>query len=153
MQTMDDVLAAVPFFAGLEPGALATVAGCARLVRLAEGEFLLREGAAADSFYVVRHGRVAIEAHGPGGGTTVVDTADPGGVVGWSWLVPPYRWLFDARAVEDTVALHLDAACLRAKCETDPRLGYELLQRIARFMHERLYGARVRMLDVYGSRP
>jgi CRP-like cAMP-binding protein len=152
LQTIDDVLAASPFFAGLDEPALRLIAGCTRLVRMTEGEFLLREGAAAESFYVVRHGRVAIETHEPGNGVRTIDTVDDGGVVGWSWLVPPYRWLFDARAVDPTVALHVNAACLRDKCEADPRLGYVLLQRVASGLHERLHAARVRMLDLYGSR-
>lgn len=140
-----------PFFAGLDADDLALVSGCATNVSLAAGEFLFHEGEPADRFFVVRRGRVAIEVHAPGAGTVVVDTADAGDVVGWSWLVPPYRWLFDARAVEATGAVAFDGRCLRGKCEEDPRLGYEFMQRVTQVMFERLVAARVRLLDLYGA--
>jgi hypothetical protein len=71
--------------------------------------------------------------------------------VGWSWLVAPYRWTFDARATEDTTVIAFDGACLRSKCQTDPALGYDLLQRVVQVMSARLHSARVRLLDLYGS--
>jgi hypothetical protein len=74
-----------------------------------------------------------------------------GGVAGLSWLVPPYRWYLDARAVEPTDAIELDAACLRAKCDADPRVGYLLLQRVAHQMYERMQASRLQLLDVYGA--
>jgi len=64
---------------------------------------------------------------------------------------PPYRWTFDARATEGTSAIAFDGACLRGKCETDPTLGYALLQRVVQVMSARLHSARVRLLDLYGS--
>jgi CRP-like cAMP-binding protein len=155
MTIVEEVVARAPFFAGLDARAVAAIAGCAREVLLAEGDYLLREGSAADSFFVVRTGRVALEVHdpgAPGGGSRVLETIEDGGVVGWSWLVPPYRWLFDARAVEPTLALHVDAARLRSVCERDPRLGYLLLQRVAQVLQERLHATRVRSLDLYRSR-
>jgi hypothetical protein len=72
-------------------------------------------------------------------------------VVGWSWLIPPYTWLFDARAVEPTGAVSFDGLCLRGKCEEDPRLGYELMKLVSQVMFSRLVAARVRLLDLYGD--
>ena len=72
--------------------------------------------------------------------------------MGWSWLVPPYRSTFDARAAEATGVVAFDGACLRGKCEQDPRLGYELMQRVSKVMNGRLVAAQVRLLDLYGTR-
>ena len=102
MRTIEHYLPDHPFFAKLDPEALAVVAGCATNVSFAPGEFLFREGQPANQFFVIRRGRVALQVHGPSAGTVVVDTADAGDVLGWSWLVPPYVWLFDARAAERT---------------------------------------------------
>ena len=79
-----------------------------------------------------------------------MDTLHGGDVLGWSWLFEPYRWHFDADAVEPVSTVAFDASCLRTKCDTDPRLGYQLAQRFARVMLERLQAARLRLLDVYG---
>jgi CRP-like cAMP-binding protein len=151
MRTIDQFLPDHPFFAGLDASALALAVGCAKNVSFAAGQFLFREGDPADLFFVVRRGRIAIELHDPAAGTRVVDTADAGDVVGWSWLVPPYQCLFDARAVEPSGAVAFDGACLRGKCEQDPTLGYELMQRVAQVMSERLASSQMRLLDLYGN--
>jgi len=80
----------------------------------------------------------------------IVDTVQAGDLVGLAWLVPPYRWDLDARAVEPVNAVAFDAMCLRTKCDKDPRVGYLLMQRVAGTMHDRIRSARVRLLDVYG---
>jgi hypothetical protein len=45
----------------------------------------------------------------------------------------------------------LDGACLRGKCQEDPRLGYELVMRFADVLLSRLDAARLRLVDLYGS--
>ena len=140
-----------PFFAGLDDQALDLMAGCATNAHFHTGQYLFREGQPADTFYVVRRGLIALESRGPTG-SVVIDTADEGDVVGWSWLVAPYRWTFDARAAEETSVISFDGACLRGKCEQDTALGYALLQRVVQVMGARLKSARVRLLDLYGGR-
>jgi CRP/FNR family cyclic AMP-dependent transcriptional regulator len=149
MATIAERLTDHPFFAGLPPDSVDFVAGCAQNSRFRAGEYLFREGQPADTFYVVRHGRVALELRTPTG-ARVLDTIEEGEVLGWSWLVPPYRWNFDGRAVDDVRAVRFDGACLRGKCGDDPELGYAFLQRVVVVMSERLHSARFRLLDLYG---
>ncbi len=149
MRTIADRLGDHPFFAGLSDEWITLIAGCAANVRFRPGEQLFREGDPAETFYVVRRGRIAVELRSPTG-SAVLDTTEAGEVVGWSWLVPPYRWTFDGRAVDDVRALSFDGACLRGKCEADPELGYALMKRVVGVMSARLHSARVRLLDLYG---
>ncbi len=151
MKSLQDLLVEHPFFAGLDDSTVSLLVGCASNVHFRPGEYLFREGDGADRFFVVRRGRVALDVHVPGRGEQVVDTVDEGDVVGWSWLVPPYRWFFDARAVQEVSAVSVDATCLRGKCDEDPALGYAMMQRVAQVMYHRLQSARVRMLDLYGA--
>ena len=72
-------------------------------------------------------------------------------MLGWSWLIPPYRWRFSARTQQATQALAFDGKFLRAKCEEDHDLGYELLKRFSRVFSERLQATRVQLLDVYAA--
>jgi CRP-like cAMP-binding protein len=150
MRTIAEGLTDHPFFEGLPPDSIDLVAGCALNVRFHPGQYLFHEGKAADTFYVVRHGRVALEMRTPTG-AAVLDTVDAGEVLGWSWLVPPYRWNFDGRAVDDVRAVRFDGACLRDKCADDPELGYAFLQRVVGVMSARLHSARFRLLDLYGN--
>ena len=62
-----------------------------------------------------------------------------GDIVGASWLIPPYRWTIDARATEPSLALGIDAACLRGKCEADHHLGYEMMKRFLPVLVNRLH--------------
>lgn len=148
---MDQIIGEQPFFQGLPVEAIALIAGCASNEHVGAGAYLFREGEAADVFFVVRHGRVALELHSPAGGTRLLDTVEEGEVLGWSWLVPPHQWFLDARAVDELSVVSIDARCLRGKCDEDPSLGYALLQRVAGVMYHRLQSARVRLLDMYGS--
>lgn len=149
--TLAEVVAAHPLLSGLPGDAVAQVAGCSRNVAFRPGTLVLAEGDPADTLYLVRRGHVAIEIHSPERGRLVIETLGPGAVVGWSWLVPPYRWRFDVRASEAVGAVAVDAACLRTKADADPALGYALLQRVSGLLLERLLATRVRLLDLYGN--
>jgi CRP-like cAMP-binding protein len=151
MHTLDEIVAESPVFAGLEPAQLQLIAGCAHNVAFVRGERLFREGDPADTFFLVRRGRVALTTHVPGRGDVTIETVEAGEVLGWSWLFPPYAWHFDARAVEDAGVVAFDGACLRGKCEDDHGLGYELLRRFAQVMIDRLQQTRTLLLDVYGD--
>lgn len=150
MHTLDEIVTESPVFAGLDPDQLQLIVGCAQNAAFFAGERLFREGEAADTFYLVRRGRVALTAHVPGRGEVTIDTVEPGEVLGWSWLFPPYTWHFDARAVEDTGVVAFDGACLRGKCDADHALGFELLRRFAQVVIDRLQNTRTLLLDVYG---
>ena len=108
MRSIDELVAAHPFAAGLNDEHLALVAGCAHNVSLDTDTMLCVEGASADMFYLLRRGHVSIEVHQAGRGPIVIETVGPGDAVGWSWLVPPYRWTFDARAIQPVGALAID---------------------------------------------
>ena len=150
-RTIAGYLAGHPFFEGLDNASVEELAGCASNEHIRAGQYLFREGGSAEHFYVVMHGRIGLELFSPGRGPQVLDSVGEGEVLDWPWLIPPYRWMSDARAVVPTSVVSLDSACLRRKCEADPRLGYALVQRVARVMSNRLQATRVRLLDVYGS--
>ena len=155
MRTMREILEQQPFFGGMSAAHLDLIAGCASNVRFDAGHHVLHEGAAADTFYLLTHGRAALELFVPGRGPVVVQTIDAGEVLGWSWLFPPHRWRYDARAVEMVRAIAFDGHCLRAKAEADHDLGYELMRRFAAIVIDLLAATRLQLVDMYahaGSR-
>jgi CRP-like cAMP-binding protein len=144
------LLAQHALFRGLSDDDLAFIAGCAKNARYQEGEMLFRAGEPANEFFVLRHGQVALELHPPGRDVFRFGTLGEGDVAGWSWLIPPHRFRYDARALAATRVLAFDGACLRAKCEADPRLGYELMKRLAQVVIQRFQDTQLQLLDVYG---
>lgn len=150
MQKLDTILANHHFFQGLSPEHSQLIAGCASMARFDAGETIFHSGEPADHFYLVRHGTVALEIIVPGRGPIPIQTIGEQEVLGWSWLFAPYRWHFDAQAVELTRVIAFDGKCLRQKCEQDHDLGYELMKRFAEVMANRLQATRLQLLDVYG---
>jgi CRP-like cAMP-binding protein len=145
------MLANDPFFKDFRPDHLTLLAGCAANERYEAGSYLLRQGQEAARFFLIRRGLVRIELFVPGRGAIPIQTIEAGEVLGWSWLVDPYRWSFSAQAVQPTTALSFDGACLREKMTDDYELGYRLMRRFLLILAERLDATRVRLLDVYAD--
>ena len=150
MKTIAELIAEHGFFRGLSTADLVFLAGCARNVHFDVGTRLLSEGEPAEEFYVLRSGKVILSFFDPDRGDLMVDTLHGGDVLGWSWLCPPHRWRFDADCIEPISALAFDGPCVRAKCDSDTRLGYDLALRFSQVIDERLQATRLRLLDVYG---
>jgi CRP/FNR family transcriptional regulator, cyclic AMP receptor protein len=137
-----------PFFKDLSSEYLETLTGCAANAVFPAGKYLFHHEEEANQFYLVREGKLAVELHHPSR-QIIINTADAGDILGWSWLFPPYRWHFDVRAVVETRALALDGKCLRGKIEADHNLGYELMKRFAQIMVRRLESTQLQLLDIY----
>jgi CRP-like cAMP-binding protein len=147
---MRELLAAQPVLKGLEAADLDLIAGCARNEVVAAGTVLAHDDEPANRFFVIREGLVALELP-TATGALVLETLTAGELVGFSWIFPPYRWVCDVVAVEDTRLVSIDAACLRDKCEAEPVFGYRVMKRFAEVVVGRLNATRLRLLDLYGA--
>lgn len=150
MDTIALDLASQPFFQGMTSEYMELMSSCATHVIYSAGEQVFFEGDSANSFFLIYHGKVALEVDVPGPGVVTIETLDVGDVLGWSWLFPPYRWHFDARAMELTRMIEINGTCLRAKIEEDHDFGYELMRRFAQTIIDRLQSTRLQLLDMYG---
>jgi CRP/FNR family transcriptional regulator, cyclic AMP receptor protein len=149
MESLQRLLEEHDFLTGLSAGQAASLVSCVKNIRLEPGEFLMREGEEASMFYLLRHGRVALEVHVPGRGPIVMESLGQGDMLGLSWLFPPHRVHLDARAIEPVVALAFDGTCLRGKMEADHDLGFALSRRLLAETYKRLQRVRLQRLDVY----
>jgi len=152
METLERIITEHPFFVGLDHAFTNLMVGCASNVRFKAGTYILKEGDPANTFYLIREGKVAVEVLAPQRPPIIISTLSNGEILGWSWLLPPFQWKFHARAVEDVRAIALDGKCLRTKCEENHDLGYEILKRFAQIIELRLDATRLQLLDVYAVR-
>lgn len=150
MEDLHRVLEEHAFLKGLTPAQRQLIVGCVKNVRFRAGAFLLREGESADVFYLLRTGHAAIEIDVPGRGPVQMESLGPTDMLGVEWLVSG-RVHYDARAVDDVVALSFNGACLRDKLEEDTALGYALTRRILAETYKRLEHVRLARLDVYAE--
>lgn len=140
-----------PFLKGLSPQQLRALASCATEMKIEKDQFVVKEGAPADTSYLVLKGKVALEVYVASKGGVPVETVESGGVIGWSWLMSDNSWHFDARAVEDTELIALDGKRVRALCQENPMLGYDLLKRFMPVIQHRLESLRWHLLEQFAG--
>jgi CRP-like cAMP-binding protein len=137
-----------PFVEGLDPIHLNTLAQCASPCTITAGSYVWRQGEQADFLLLICSGQVTLEIAVPLRAPVGIDTVGDGEVVGWSWLAPPYRWHFDARAITLVHGFRVDVRGLRARCELDPAFGYQVLDRFTPVIVRRLESAQARLLQL-----
>lgn len=101
------------------------------------GDCLFRQGEVANQFFLLKSGEVKI-GNEVDGRLVNQRILQPGDVIGWSWLVPPYVWSTTARAQSETIVYEFDGIQLLVECENDPTTGYALFKRFAGMMGQRL---------------
>lgn len=151
METMEPILAAHPFCKGLEPRYLKLIVECAARQTFTPGQFLCQDNEEARKFYVIHHGRVAVEIYRPRRGAVTIQTLGEGEVLGWLWFDQLYHWHLDARALDLTRVISLDVQCLRNKCNQDHDFGYELMRRYAHHLAVQFRVTKVQLADFYGD--
>lgn len=146
-ESLGALLTQHPFFRDLGPQAIAFLAANGEARNLDPGTILFEHGEPANRFYLLRSGRITVGVPAIEGPSLEVQTLAAGEILGWSWLIPPYRWNFRAQVIEATEVVEFDGAIIRDQCESDPAFGYRLLKRFAALMSERLDAARRKMMD------
>jgi CRP/FNR family transcriptional regulator, cyclic AMP receptor protein len=150
-QELEAQVTAHPFLVGISAHQIRLLADFAMRSHFRAGEVIFRENEAANRFYLVEHGRVALESSTLDEPVKIDEIGD-GDLLGWSWLFPPYAWHFSARALESTTAIFFYGTVLREHCEKDHSLGFELFKRMSVVMLRRLQAARQKLLSVHQSR-
>ena len=143
------LIAGHALFADLDPQYIHTLAEFSAERVIPEGQNLFNQGQPARTFYLIVSGKVVVETPAIIGPTLVLQELGKGRILGWSWLIPPYRWHFQARAETESTVVEFDGTRLLELCEKDPAFGYQLLKRFAGLMGERLESARRRMIDAW----
>jgi CRP-like cAMP-binding protein len=141
------VLAAQPFLRGMPTDQLRELAALCEHVTIPAGQRLFEEGSTADRFWIIDAGRVTLDASVPGRGRVIIETLGRNDVVGLSWMHSPHQWRFGAVATQATQAFAFDARAVRAACDADPVLGYEVSRRFSAVVIRRLQATRARLLE------
>src|SRR5208283_5230963 len=99
-----------PFFVDIDPTLVHAMVSKAEERSYDVGEMLVHEGRPAEEFFLVIEGKIALEVGAGDRPGITVETIEKGEILGWSWLVAPYRWRFDARASKPTKVIAINAA-------------------------------------------
>ncbi len=115
------------------------------------GEVVFKEGDEATSFGIVRSGRVALGVLVPERGEVTILTVEPGDIIGWSAVCPPYRSTSTGRALEPVDVVEFEGAALRGVLRLDCKLASVVYPRLLQAVARRLVGTREQMLDIFAS--
>ncbi len=137
----------VEFFGELEAEYREWLAEHATESRFEDGQLLARHGDTADRFFLVLEGGLVVEVPALTGPSMEVTRLGPGKIFGWSWLIEPYRWHFNARASGKTRVLDFDGLAILKRAEAEPKFGYALLRHFSALMGTRLESAQRKMMD------
>jgi CRP-like cAMP-binding protein len=137
-----------PFFRGLRTAHLDALTCCALQTKFPSDVIVFHQGDAANRFYLIETGCVALEADQPRQIAIRIQTLGAGDVMGWSWLFPPHIWHFSARTVEPTRAIFFNGNQLRTQFEQNPGLGDVLVKHMAQVVVERLQATQSQLLEL-----
>ena len=146
--TLEKVLEEHPLFKGLNEQHLRTLVESATIVRFEPGDVIFEEGEPAHRCYVIRSGKVALQLVSYRVEPFTLMTLEEDDIIGWSWLFPPYRRKFTAKALGVIRAISLDGRQVCEKCEKDHDLGFELMKRFAQIIEDRVEALSVHLVAV-----
>jgi CRP-like cAMP-binding protein len=104
-QQLEAAVAAHPFVLGLSEHQMRLLSDCAMQTKFEPGHVIFRQGETANRFYLIDHGKIALDSSASGEQPVIIDEIGDGDLLGWSWLFPPYVWHFTARAVTPATAI------------------------------------------------
>lgn len=134
---------------GLSPEGMEFLESVATEMEFPVGAVIFNEDDPADTFYLVADGKVGLEVSLHSQPPMLIQTLGPGELLGMSWLFPPHRWTWRARAHAFTRAIAFESAPVRQQLEKDPDLAVHVYRAVAMETVRRLHSTRIRLLDLY----
>jgi predicted acylesterase/phospholipase RssA/CRP-like cAMP-binding protein len=124
------ILAGVPLLAGADPDTLDALAGDARPCRALAGDWVIREGDAADDLFVVLRGRLRVVT-GSDEGERTLRILGPGAAIGELALLTGAPRSASVQAVRDTTLLQLRRNRFVELMERDGRFAAAVARELA----------------------
>jgi CRP/FNR family transcriptional regulator, transcriptional activator FtrB len=121
-------LRATPLLRGLDGPVLDRMAAISKILLVAEGIELCRQGERAEALYIVLEGQLSVSATSANGTAAVVEVIRAGGAIGLATLLAGLPRLLNARTINPCRLLAIEAAGLLALVEEDAPLMSALLR-------------------------
>jgi CRP-like cAMP-binding protein len=138
-------LAQLPFFHGMPQWALVRVAEAAAEEEVPAGGMVLRQSDRARAVHFLVAGSVQILIRVGEEDLLVAVLRDPGELLGWSAFRPPFRYTASVRCEEPSRLVRVPAVVFEELFERQPALAFQVLQRVAVSVANRLEHARERL--------
>lgn len=124
------LIAGLSPFAGLSPADLDSVVGRANPLRLSEGQAVFRQGASAESFYLLLDGYVRVVKTTPGGQDVIMRYIQPGELLGIAHALGRDTYPATAFAAIDCVLLSWPGHLWAEFVQSHPSFGASALRTV-----------------------
>lgn len=143
---LTELLAKIPFSADLPDEMLRNLCCVSHIRSFQRGDILFEQGTRNTELFLIWSGAVALDMNVPGQGNQRILNLGPGDLVAWSALLDAGLMTTSAVALDDTVVVAIPGDRLRAECEKDPALGYQIMRRVSEQLAARLTATRRQLL-------
>ena len=152
MESLVELIEKQSFFMGFSTDKIELLVDCASKETVRKGNYIFKTGEDAGKFYLINEGSVSLEINTPDDEIISIQSLEKGEILGWSWQFPPYKWNFDARAIEDTNLIAFDTKCFFETCKVNLLMAYEIQKRFSEIMLKRLQAARIQLIELKSSK-
>lgn len=129
----------VPDFEAMEQRMVESLSAIGQVITLPAGTYLFREGDRAESYYIVKEGKVVLEFRQTDG-SLLTEMVGPGMGVGCSALAGLMEYMSDAKCEETSKFLLWAQSSLRHLFNQEGRLGYAMMKACAMSFNRRVAG-------------
>ena len=128
---------------GLSNQEVAAISSLWSQIDILEAMTIFSEGAPASRLYLVVEEQVALQKairtpHAAWPRHTTVAVCQPGELIGWSALIPPYRYTLSALAWSHCKLLQIHSTALRDTLNAQPDLGFKVMLSVSAVVSKRL---------------
>jgi signal-transduction protein with cAMP-binding, CBS, and nucleotidyltransferase domain len=149
MEALRKALQTHPFMSAFSQEEIQALLPLAKFTSFRENQTVFKQGQNADKFYLVISGLINVGIDPKIHGILSIQQVTDGEALGWSWLIPPYIWQYDAIAIENTKCIEINAVQLRQLFEKDHKFGYHFSRQVLQVVSRRLTATRIQFWDLY----
>ncbi len=128
-------LAKLPMFSELTPAEIGRIAAGTQTLHVPKGEAIAHRGDPCNGVHVVVFGQVKLGFTSPQGVEKVVEIVGPGQSFGEALMFLERPYIVFARALEDTMLLHIAKRVVFEELEREPEFARKVISGLARRLH------------------
>ena len=140
---MIDLYKKHPFLHDLEDSYIYKIISISNIVTVSKGEILIKMGEYASKFYLLMNGLVEVKYE-----DISIQFIESGEVVGWSFLIYPYKWNFDVIVVKDSILISIDADKFKDLLNNDKVFEGIIYKKFFIIVANRLKNTRLKIIDL-----
>ncbi len=137
----------------LRPEQVNTLSAAAEDISLRAGDVVFQRGEAADNFYVVLEGQVALRLPRADGVSVLIDEVTEGTIFGSCVCFQIDSYTLSATCSADSRILKIKAATLKKLMDDDPIMGYAIQTHISRAYFKRYVDTMRKLQSIVQSIP